>query len=589
VGSKSTGEGAERVYAAAKLWVERALKADDSLFTPGKPIWSGRWLRELRERFLDQPDLSKDSFYDKLLRQLQGSPPEVYQLMAETLYIHFVPATTVIKGIAKRNRINQVLGWSGQYIVIPDELNGALESGIGNPGAAFNTNRPWNVGFIIEFVNAWKAQNPVEQERILNDPWALKQFTTLTPNSAMFQEVSGDGAYRLQRHALLHLTHPDTFERIFSVTQKEKIAKSYENLLHEPTDDIDRKLQQIRRGIEARLGRDFDFYEDPIRRKWDPPPGSEDPPVSSDRQPLKCLAEELHLSLDFLEEIETLLKEKKQVIFQGPPGTGKTYVAQKLAEHLAGSNERVTLVQFHPSYAYEDFVQGYRPSMLEGQPGFKLQNGPLLQAAKHAREDPDADHYLLIDEINRGNLAKVFGELYFLLEYRDHSMSLQYQADQEFSLPKNLYIIGTMNTADRSIALVDLALRRRFYFVEFHPDDEPIKDLLRNWLQEKAPNMQWVADVIDLVNEQLEDDRHVAIGPSYFMGTDADGNAVVRDETWVRRIWKHSVLPYIEEHLFGNLDSLDEWDLDKLRKQIKASRQKGNGHGEDPIKTDASD
>ena len=116
-------------------------------------------------------------------------------------------------------------------------------------------------------------------------------------------------------------------------------------------------------------------------------------------------------------------------------------------------------------------------------------------------------HYLIIDEINRGNLAKVFGELFFLLEYRNRDIRLQYQGDEEddFSLPENLYIIGTMNTADRSIALVDLALRRRFYFIEFAADDGPIKGLLRRWLDtSELGHMEWVADVIDLANQEIE-------------------------------------------------------------------------------------
>ena len=121
-------------------------------------------------------------------------------------------------------------------------------------------------------------------------------------------------------------------------------------------------------------------------------------------------------------------------------------------------------------------MQGFRPALVNGQPGFELRKGPLLRAADRAGQEPNANHYLVIDEINRGNLAKVFGELYFLLEYRDSEMDLQY-SDQgkKFSLPENLYIIGTMNTADRSIALVDLALRRRFYFVEFHPTKIPLR------------------------------------------------------------------------------------------------------------------
>ena len=284
-----------------------------------------------------------------------------------------------------------------------------------------------------------------------------------------------------------------------------------------------------------------------------------------------ALAEELYLPIDFLETINALRKEKQQVIFQGPPGTGKTYVARELAQHIAGLTDRVTLVQFHPSYAYEDFVQGYRPTLDNGNAGFKLQEGPLLRAAQKAQGEPDADHFLVIDEINRGNLAKVFGELYFLLEYRDQEINLQY-SDEPFRLPPNLYIIGTMNTADRSIALVDLALRRRFYFVEFHPDEKPIKGLLRRYLKRESPGMEWMADVVDRANELLRDDRHAAIGPSYFMKPDLDEDAV-------RRIWQYSVLPYIEERLFGQgEDRLTDFDLDKLWKEVTADAADAGGN-----------
>jgi len=179
--------------------------------------------------------------------------------------------------------------------------------------------------------------------------------------------------------------------------------------------------------------------------------------------------------------------------------------------------------------------------LIDGQPGFNLQDGPLLRAAQRATAEPAETHFLIIDEINRGNLAKVLGELYFLLEYRNEDIRLQY-SDGPFILPPNLYIIGTMNTADRSIALVDLALRRRFYFVEFHPDKWPIQGMLRRYL---GPNsIGWVADVVDKANEMLSDDPNAAIGPSYFMKPELD-------EAAIRRIWKYGVLPYIEERLFG--------------------------------------
>ena len=301
-------------------------------------------------------------------------------------------------------------------------------------------------------------------------------------------------------------------------------------------------------------------------------PGIEEPADALAEDPdsvlnLKSLANELMFDIAELRKIEELLNDKRQVIFQGPPGTGKTYAARKLAECLASAKGRVTLVQFHPSYAYEDFVQGFRPHLANGQPGFKLRDGPLLQAAKAASDEPDAKHFLIIDEINRGNLAKVFGELYFLLEYRDEAMRLQY-SDETFALPDNLYIIGTMNTADRSIALVDLALRRRFHFVEFHPDRPPVKGLLKRWLEKNAPHMTWVADLVDRANEKL-DDRQAAIGPSYFMKGDLDDRKV-------DLIWEHNVLPYIEERLYEERERLEEFGLDSFRREIE-NRGQGDG------------
>ena len=284
-------------------------------------------------------------------------------------------------------------------------------------------------------------------------------------------------------------------------------------------------------------------------------------PPDPDSRPtpnFETLALETLVEQEDLRQIWDLLEDKKQVIFQGPPGTGKTYLAKKLAAHLAGDDKRVRIVQFHPSYAYEDFIQGYRPTLEDGHAGFTLRDGPLIEAARRAREEPDAKHFLVIDEINRGNLSKVFGELYFLLEYRGEEMRLQ-NSDDLFALPPNLYLIGTMNTADRSIALVDLALRRRFHFSDFHPNKPPIEGLLRRWLKEhQLEDLGWVAEVLDRANEKL-DDRYAAIGPSYFMRKDLD-------EARVRMIWEHSVLPYVEERLFGEPDRLKDFALDKLRK-----------------------
>lgn len=276
-----------------------------------------------------------------------------------------------------------------------------------------------------------------------------------------------------------------------------------------------------------------------------------------DWAPSASVAEELLLPQVWIDEIEALTQDKPQLIFYGPPGTGKTFVARRLARSWA-DYANVMVVQFHPSYAYEDFVQGYRPEKTEeGGLAFELRPGPLMQIAQKGTETGE-QCVLVIDEINRGNIAKIFGELYYLLEYRSERITLQY--GETFALPENLLIIGTMNTADRSIALLDAALRRRFHFVPFFPDQPPIQGLLRRWLQRNQPAMLYVADLVDLANELL-DDRHLQIGPSHFM-TDA------LSETTLKRIWTYSILPYVEEHFFDEPERVDDFALDVLRARL---------------------
>ncbi|MCY3934095.1 MAG: AAA family ATPase [Acidobacteria bacterium] len=346
-------------------------------------------------------------------------------------------------------------------------------------------------------------------------------------------------------------------------------ALAFLDQLIERAKELDLKLPRDRLQAQSVVwmnerAKQSDEEEEPAEEAPDtateaPEPDAEGPPIS-----LEALTEELFFEdVEHLRRIERLLEEKRQVIFQGPPGTGKTYVAKKLAECLAGAKSRVRLIQFHPSYAYEDFVQGFRPDIVDGRPGFVRKDGPLVEMAERAKGASGAKHFLVIDEINRGNLSKVLGELYFLLEYRDEKMRLQY-SDADFSLPPNLYIIGTMNTADRSIALVDLALRRRFSFVEFYPDRPPVEGLLRRWLRrEDLGHLNWVADVVDHANGKLPD-RRAAIGPSYFMRPGLDEDAVAR-------IWEHDVRPYIEEQLPGEHDRLDEFNLGRLRREAAGS------------------
>jgi 5-methylcytosine-specific restriction protein B len=261
----------------------------------------------------------------------------------------------------------------------------------------------------------------------------------------------------------------------------------------------------------------------------------------------EALAEDLLVhDRGWLDEMRELLVDERQLVFYGPPGTGKTFLAMKLAEYLGGGPEQVKIVQFHPSYAYEDFFEGFRPveDPETREVAFRLTAGPLRELADLASREGNRHlpHFLIIDEINRANLARVFGELYFLLEYRDRSVRLTYSGD-DFPLPPNLFVIGTMNTADRSIALVDAAMRRRFAFVELSPRTEPTAGLLARWLEREGRDPE-PARLLDALNARI-DDADFAIGPSYLMkpGVYRDGG--------LERTWRTKILPLLEEYHYG--------------------------------------
>ncbi|MGB6073489.1 MAG: AAA family ATPase [Rhodococcus sp. (in: high G+C Gram-positive bacteria)] len=264
-------------------------------------------------------------------------------------------------------------------------------------------------------------------------------------------------------------------------------------------------------------------------------------PTASD-----ALVRRTHMDRESMQEYLDLLHARRQIVLYGPPGTGKTYLAQELARHITGADDpsRVRLVQFHPSYAYEDFFEGFRPTE-EG--GFSLKGGPLRAIASAANADRGTPFVLIIDEMNRANLAKVFGELYFLLEYRDKSIQPQYSPDKPFILPPNLYMIGTMNTSDRSIALVDAAIRRRFAFIELHPDEKPVSTVLDNFLAANNKDTHR-ASLLRALNAEIDEtDRDMRIGPSYLMKSEAE------TETGIERVWRYDLLPLLEEHYFGRL------------------------------------
>ena len=280
--------------------------------------------------------------------------------------------------------------------------------------------------------------------------------------------------------------------------------------------------------------------------------------------PDDALAKRLFLPVEWLQETIDLLNDKRQIVLYGPPGTGKTYLALELCKALVEPpGGEYSIVQFHPSYAYEDFFEGLRPTLAQDGTGgvtFQLVPGPLRRVATLAATNPTHPYVLIIDEINRANLAKVFGELYFLLEYRGQSVNLQY-SDEEFRLPRNLFLIGTMNTADHSIALVDAAMRRRFYFQGLFPGEEPIMSVLPAWLKANGTSDE-PAHLLNALNAVIND-QDFAIGPSYLM------TKRIAEPQGLERIWKTAILPLLAEHYFGEgRDIQREFGLPALRKSL---------------------
>ncbi len=271
--------------------------------------------------------------------------------------------------------------------------------------------------------------------------------------------------------------------------------------------------------------------------------------------------EGLFLSANQFDDMLEALREKKNLVIQGAPGVGKSFVAKRLAYALNESNDpqRVEMIQFHQSYSYEDFIQGFRPSS-KGQ--FDLRYGIFHQFCRRAQResDPNKTFVFIIDEINRGNLSKIFGELMMLIEAdkrgRDYAIPLTYSqdADERFYIPENLYLIGMMNTADRSLAMVDYALRRRFRFVTLKPEFS--SKAFRQSLLAAGTTPELVDKVIlrmNALNEVIAADSK-DLGPGYLIGHSffCPRNGMTPDESWYRRIIELEVVPLLEEYWFEN-------------------------------------
>lgn len=716
--ARQAAVGVEKI---GRRLIDSGLGKDDSLLTPGKPVWTDANLDELTNDYVDRPDAGPGGFFEKLEHQLADSSPDAVQLFAELLILNTLPITN-LSGTLKVKQVENVLNLSSSPVALPDDVEAALlGGGVFGGGQAFTTFRWAQIVYLIQFARHFKSLPEQRQIDALADPLIFRAEVNAVP--------TGQAA---QRQSFLYLAFPHFYLPVVNIDHRtalrDGLAGKY---LAAPSGDLDTDIAQIYEALTEAEGGHVDLYAKPWIERWLKPPA---PPVrhawkvhgsnvkgqdmvpiwrhkqsvslaasllrpvdaditrdelkefveadysssgyaarqekldefsaflermhpgdlvvtvsqgavhfgtvtgpaefvaSSDgrsnlRRPVKwfeqpCpwsdlpddiaarlsaqgevlelsqhletltalaerrpqrpqvsgvhlrdatneLAGRLHVGADWLQDCIELLRERRQLIFYGPPGTGKTYIARELASYLTDKSN-VKLVQFHPAYSYEDFFEGFRPkSEAGGHITFELKPGPLRSLVDKAADNPEAAYVLIIDEINRGNLPKIFGELYFLLEYRDQTIDLMYSSDssEPFSLPKNIFVIGTMNTADRSIALVDGALRRRFAFLPLHPSEEPTRGILRSWLASKG-HPSALADLHEELNSRITD-SDFKIGPSYFMR-----DRIAHDPTGkaLELMWRTDILPLLEEHHFGdrNVHVPTRYGLDALRKSIAA-------------------
>ena len=273
---------------------------------------------------------------------------------------------------------------------------------------------------------------------------------------------------------------------------------------------------------------------------------------------------EVYINESSYDTLVDLLDMKYNIILQGAPGVGKTFIAKRLAYSIMGEKDtsRVSMVQFHQNYSYEDFIQGYRPV----ENGFKLESGSFYKFCKAAEIDDERPYFFIIDEINRGNLSKIFGELMMLIECdkRGDKLKLLYK-DEWFTVPKNIRIIGMMNTADRSLAMIDYALRRRFAFFDVAPAFD--SDGFKQYLTEKNNSkFDKLISVIKTLNDTISNDESLGdgfrIGHSYFCT-----NKEITDN-WLQSIIEYEIIPLIKEYWFDEPTKVRDWSAN-LRGAIK--------------------
>jgi AAA domain (dynein-related subfamily) len=559
---------------AINRFVQVAFKTQDSLFTPRASIWSPEVRADLYERFVSHADLSPGvAFMPKYEKQLKGAPHSTIQLAAELLYAQLlIPVPAQIKPKTKVSHIETVLSWSGEPVVhLPDDLKDGLNKGLSG-GQAFVQQRPFHLAFILETLKKWDGVDRAGRQKLLSDAWDFRGFLKDVPAKAA----------QAMREILCFFVHPSYFEAITSGKVKKKIVGAFRGKLQSPNGDDDKDILDIRKVLSKEYGEGFSFFQPEIKSLWDKdsqstaatnPEGGK-PPVLPEL-PMKALLEQIG-----------------QIILYGPPGTGKTREAKRLALALLTGNEstaneaytdddiedqlkpfkkddRFNLVVFHPAYEYEQFVGGIEPKLTGQQIAFEAKAGVFTQLCRKAKEDKDErPAALIIDEINRGNLPKLLGELVYALEYRGHEVRLPFDDDRpNLVVPKNLYIIATMNSADRSIGHIDVAIRRRFGLYPLEPNSEVVREV---WSRagDKVHGIK-LAALMDQINKKLRSGpdagaAECGVGQSYFLPKPEASGEIAKNQVEMK--WKYQVQPLLRE--YEQLLNVDAHSLQEFFKPL---------------------